>query len=109
MGTSARMALPMELKAYEKRLLEASKQGPLQSLTDQELNVNGTPMTVYPPGIAKAVRAWVRFGATPFEVRAYIVRSTPNAAGIEFSIDEKQYRCWVWGNAVRVSEEDQQR
>lgn len=35
-----------------------------------------------------------------------IDRSTSLAVGIEFTVDEKAMRCWVWGNAVTLDDAD---
>jgi len=89
-------------QSQERSILEAAKHGPLQSLTDREMDVREQPMTIYPR--PKRVRAWVRFGPDAVRVDAKLVRSTPLAAGIEFRAGEQTFRCWVWGNAVELDE-----
>lgn len=89
--------------AAHKQIADAAKTGPLQSLTDRELDLRVQPVTIYPR--PKKVRAWVRFGATAIRVDAQLVRSTPNAAGIEFKIGDQVCRCWVWGNAITLEGE----
>lgn len=84
-------------------LLAAAKHGPLQSLTDRELDRAEQPMTHYPR--PKKVHAWVRFGPEALRVQALLIRSTPTAAGIEFRAGEETFRCWVWGNAVVLHED----
>ena len=91
------------MHAAQKQITDAAKTGPLQSLTDRELDVRVQPLTIYPR--PKKVRAWVRFGPTAIRVDALLVRSTPLAAGIEFRGEDETYRCWVWGNAVSVPTE----
>lgn len=91
------------MQSNARNILEAAKHGPLQSLTDRELDAREQPMTVYPR--PKRVRAWVRFGPEAVRVDAKLVRSTPLAAGIEFRADGQTFRCWVWGNAVELAEE----
>lgn len=93
-----------EMQSQAKSILEAARRGPLQSLTDRELDAREQPMTVYPR--PKRVRAWVRFGPESVRVDAKLVRSTPLAAGIEFRAGEQTFRCWVWGNAVRLADVD---
>jgi len=100
MGTSKRLAPLYDMEAQHRAIIAASKRGPLQSLTDRELAVREQPVTIYPHGAQKRVRAWVRFGPEAIRVDAKIVRSTPLAAGIEFRAAEQTFRCWVWGNAV---------
>lgn len=93
-GTSQREADA----AVDHFLLKIARENPLQSLTEKELQLDVLPLTIYPrPLVAKA---WVRFGSIPSHVSCVIVRSTSTAAGIEFRIREKVFRCWVWGNAV---------
>ncbi|GAA1250140.1 hypothetical protein JOF42_002355 [Microbacterium phyllosphaerae] len=100
MGTSKRLAPYYDMQAQHQAILTAAKQGPLQSLSDRELGVRETPVTIYPPAAQRRVRAWVRFGLEPVCVDAKVVRSTPLAAGIEFKAGDRVFRCWVWGNAV---------
>lgn len=91
-----------DMKSQHDSILEAAKHGPLQSLTEREMDVREQPMTVYPR--PKAVRAWVRFGPESVRVDAKLMRSTPLAAGIEFRAADQTFRCWVWGNAVVLAE-----
>lgn len=100
MGTSKRLASLYDRYSEHQAILDAAKRGPLQSLTDRELDHTEHPMTIYPR--PKKVRAWVRFGPEPVRVEAKLVRSTPLAAGIEFRAGDQAFRCWVWGNAVTV-------
>lgn len=93
----------LERRSQHHAILSAAKHGPLQSLTDRELDVREQPMTIYPR--PKPVRAWVRFGAESIRVDAKLLRSTPLAAGIEFRAEEHTFRCWVWGNAVALDED----
>lgn len=92
-----------DMQSQARSILEAAKHGPLQSLTDREMDLREQPMTIYPR--PKRVSAWVRFGPESVRVDAKLVRSTPLAAGIEFRAGEQTFRCWVWGNAVQLDEE----
>lgn len=89
-----------DMKSQHDSILEAAKRGPLQSLTEREMDVREQPMTIYPR--PKAVSAWVRFGPESVRVDAKLMRSTPLAAGIEFRAGDQRFRCWVWGNAVTL-------
>lgn len=89
----------------EQSIVAAAKHGPLQSLTERELEVRDQPVTIYPWNAQRRVKAWVRFGPESIRVDAKIVRSTPLAAGIEFKAQGQTYRCWVWGNAVQLDDE----
>lgn len=105
MGTSgARLSAYRDMQSQHHAILAAAKHGPLQSLTDRELDVREQPVTIYPA--PKRVRAWVRFGPEAVRVDAKLVRSTPLAAGIEFRAEQKTFRCWVWGNAVELTVEE---
>lgn len=91
-----------DMKSQHDSILEAAKHGPLQSLTEREMDAREQPMTIYPR--PKAVHAWVRFGPESVRVDAKLMRSTPLAAGIEFRAGDQTFRCWVWGNAVVLAE-----
>lgn len=93
-----------DMQSQARSILEAAKHGPLQSLTEREMDVREQPMTIYPR--PKRVRAWVRFGPEAVRVDAKLVRSTPLAAGIEFRAEDQTFRCWVWGNAVQLEAAD---
>lgn len=99
MGTNKRHAHHYD-RLMDENIIERfiATSGPLQSLTPEELELSTTPVTIYPK--PPAVRAWVRFGAQHTRVDAKLLRSTDQAAGIEFVVKGKPYRCWVWGNAV---------
>jgi len=99
----ARLSAYRDMQSQARSVLEAAKHGPLQSLTEREMDVREQPMTIYPR--PKRVRAWVRFGPEAVRVDAKLVRSTPLAAGIEFRAEDQTFRCWVWGNAVALDEE----
>ncbi|MFJ2502530.1 hypothetical protein [Microbacterium sp. NPDC087592] len=104
MGTpGATLSAYRDMQSQARSILEAAKHGPLQSLTDREMDVREQPMTIHPR--PKRVRAWVRFGPEAVRVDAKLVRSTPLAAGIEFRAEDRTFRCWVWGNAVQLDDE----
>ncbi|MFJ4173978.1 hypothetical protein [Microbacterium sp. NPDC089696] len=100
----ARLSAALDRRSQHQSIIAAAKHGPLQSLTDRELEVRDQPMTIYPR--PKLVRAWVRFGPESIRVDAKLVRSTPLAAGIEFRAEEHTFRCWVWGNAVTLVDDE---
>lgn len=99
MGTSQREAEA----AADHFLLKIARENPLQTLTEKELDLDVTPVTIYPKPVR--AKAWVRFGAIPHHTECWIHRTTTNAAGISFTIRDKTFRCWVWGNAVSVNDE----
>lgn len=105
MGTpGATLSAYRDKQSQARSILEAAKRGPLQSLTDRELDVREQPLTIHPR--PKSVRAWVRFGPEAIRVDARLVRSSPLAAGIEFRAGDRTFRCWVWGNAITLDDVD---
>lgn len=104
MGSSKRLAPYYDMRAQHQAILAAARSGPLQSLTERELDLRQQPLTVYPHALQRRVQAWVRFGPEAVRVDARLVRSTPAAAGIEFRAGEQTFRCWIWGNAVVVDD-----
>lgn len=98
MGTSPREAEA----AADHLMLKLAREKPLQSLSADELRLDITPVTVYPEPIKAKV--WVRFGEIPARLDCRIHRTTSSAAAIEFTIRDKIFRCWVWGNAVTVDQ-----
>lgn len=92
------------MRAQHRAILAAARAGPLQSLTDRELDLRSQPLTIYPPPF-RMVRAWVRFGPEAIRVDARLMRSTPSAAGVAFRAEEQSFRCWVWGNAVELDDD----
>lgn len=91
--------------AQHRSILKAAEAGPLQSLIDRELNLRERPVTIYPRPYTK-VRAWVRFGPEAIRVEAVLLRSTPTAAGIGFKAEGQAFRCWAWGNAISIFDEE---
>lgn len=102
MGSSKRLAEHYDLRAAARAILTAAAAGPLQSLSKHELELDCQPVTTYPR--PQRVRAWVRFGPEPIRVEAALMRTTPHAAAIQFTAEDQTFRCWVWGNAVTMSE-----
>lgn len=106
MGAGERVKAANDLRAYRASVIAASKVGPLQTLTERELDLRETPVTIYPSASQPRVRAWVRFGPKAILVDARLARSTTKAAGIEFRAEGQTFRCWVWGNAVTTVDVD---
>ncbi|MCM3778799.1 hypothetical protein [Microbacterium hydrocarbonoxydans] len=104
MGSSNRLAAHFDMRAQHREILAAARSGPLQSLTEREVDLRHQPLTTYPQPYQR-VRAWVRFGPRAIRVDAKLARSTPMAAGIEFRAEETTFRCWVWGNAITLDPE----
>ncbi|MEA5053185.1 MAG: hypothetical protein VB093_07055 [Propionicimonas sp.] len=103
MGTNKRYADHYD-QLMDARILDriAATAGPLQSLTDAELELDQEPVTIAP--CPQAVRAWVRFGPTAVRVDAEACRWTERAVGIRFAIGDRELRAWVWSSAVTYEE-----
>ncbi len=80
-GSNRRYADHYDL-LMDARLLDqiAATAGPLQSLTDAELELDREPVTIAPR--PQAVQAWVRFGPTAVRVEAEACRWTERAVGV---------------------------
>lgn len=105
MGAGDRLKYSNDMRSARTSVTAASKRGPLQSLSDRELDLRNAPVTVYPHALQRKVRAWVRFGGDAVRVDAKLMRSTPMAAGIEFHGVDETFRCWVWGNAIEITDD----
>lgn len=98
MGTSRRYSEYYDRQMDIRILQRIADENPLQSLTPQERREDSLPVTRDPQ--PKPCKAWVRFGPHPMLVDAVVVVWHDIACGIQFSVGEKQLRCWVWANAV---------
>ncbi|WP_426621478.1 hypothetical protein [Microbacterium sp. As-52] len=52
-----------DMQSQARSILEAEKHGPLQSLTDREMDVREQPMAIYPHAPRRRVREAVRVDA----------------------------------------------
>lgn len=100
MGTNKRYARAIDQR-MDARIVEriAREGGPLQSLSNAELELDRLPWTRDPK--PKPVRAWVRFGPTPVLVDAEVCGWTEHAVAVRFTIAGNEFRAWVWASAVR--------
>jgi len=103
MGSNKRYASSSDAGMAAKILDRVAHDGPLQSLTPAELQLDRMPLTV-DPRPHRHVQAWVRFGTTPVQVDAIACRWTSQAVGIEFEAGGRKHRCWVWAGAVEEIE-----
>lgn len=101
MGSNRRYAVHYDRLMDDRILARTAASGPLQTLSDAELELDSEPFTRDPQ--PKPVKAWVRFGSTPALVDAEACSWTSNAVAIRFTIAEQEYRAWVWTSAVRHS------
>lgn len=99
MGTNRRYAAQVDARMDARVAQSVSAGGPLQSLSDLELQLDQVPFTRDPQ--PKSVKAWVRFGAVPLMVDAVACSWTPYAVAIRFEVAGVEYRTWVWASAVR--------
>ncbi|MFL1999511.1 hypothetical protein [Microbacterium sp. A1-JK] len=101
MGTNRRYAHVVDKRMDDRILGQVARDGELQCLTAEELELTRLPLTIDPH--PQPCRAWVRFGATAVQVDAKIDRWTPRAIGIRFMVMEREMRTWVWASAVERS------
>ena len=102
MGTNRRYADSIDARMNERVLERITRDGPLQTLTAVELQLDKLAVTTDPK--PERVRAWVRFGSTPVIVDAEACMWTENAVAIRFPANSQEYRCWVWRGAVEQSQ-----
>lgn len=103
MGTNRRYADTVDRQMSDRVLERTTAQGPLQTLTRAELQLDELPCTTDPK--PRTVRAWVRFGTTPVQVDAEACMWTSRAVALRFRVAGREYRCWVWASAVAESTE----
>ncbi|GAA1979232.1 hypothetical protein [Microbacterium pumilum] len=97
-GTSKRYSQHYDKLMDERVLQRIAAENPLQTLTPAERQQDTLPVTRDPQ--PKPCTAWVRFGPHALQVDAVVVVWNDLACGIEFTVGEKQLRCWIWANAV---------
>ena len=100
MGTNKRYAAYYDRLMDERIAERVAAKGGLQTLTPTELGLDTEPLTIAPE--PQPVRAWVRFYDTPLRVDAWACRWTSKAVGIRFEIRGREYKAWVWSNAVEA-------
>lgn len=98
MGSNRRYAAHYDRQMDKRILQRIAEENPLQSLTPEERREGALPVTRDPK--PKACKAWVRFGPHAMLVDAVVVVWNDLACGIQFTVGEKELRCWVWANAV---------
>ncbi|GAA4353202.1 hypothetical protein [Microbacterium rhizosphaerae] len=98
MGTNKRYASYYDRLGDERALASCAAKGGLQSLGERELDLAKELTTTDPE--PKPVRAWVRFYDHPINVRALACRWTSRAIEVSFVAGGKEYKTWVWSNAV---------
>lgn len=98
LGTNRRYAAHYD-RLMDDRIAETvAAKGGLQTLTPKELRLDVELLTIDPD--PKRVLAWVRFYDTPLLVSAWACRWTSKAIGIRFEIAGREFKTWVWANAV---------
>lgn len=101
MGTNRRYPSLGPQLAEQRELREAAKVGPLQSLTDAQIGLGRSVVSIVPDGVEMWARAWLRFGTVDVRATVRVRRWTPTAVGVEVETPEEQIlRCWVWQGAV---------
>lgn len=78
---------------------EMIMRGAPQTLSDDELELDASPLTK--PPIPIPARAWVRYGYQPIRIDVEVVAWTPNAVAVRWRTAKgEQHRAWVWASAV---------
>lgn len=85
--------------ADERELREATKRGPLRSLTAQQVALHANPLTIAPDQSRIFARAWLRFGDADVRATVRVLRWTNNAVGVGLAVDGQELRCWLWHGA----------
>lgn len=100
MGTNKRYPDAGAQQAQDRRLQEASAAGPLQTLTPEQLQLTTRVISIAPEQPDMHALAWVRFGDADVRAPVVVKRWTPDAVGVEISLEGETLRCWVWQGAV---------
>ena len=87
-------------RSQQRRLLEATRRGPLQSLSDEQLQLGARVVSLAPERSPMWALAWLRFGDTQVRCTVQVKRWTADAVGVELVVGEELLRCWVWQGAV---------
>lgn len=100
MGSNRRYPQLGPQLAEERELREARRSGPLQSLSDAQLRLGRTVVSIVPDGTQLWARAWLRFGTKDVRACVRVMRWTSDAVGVEVEVAGERLRCWVWQGAV---------
>lgn len=100
-GTNKRYSTGVDRMMNDRVLQRIAADHTLQTLTDQELRKDSLPVTRDPQ--PQPCRAWVRFGPLAVQVDAVVVVWNDLACGIQFTVADKDMRCWVWANAITAA------
>lgn len=101
MGTNKRYPNLTPERAEERELREASKQGPLQTLSADQLRLQSRVISLAPERTRMWGLAWLRFGNVDVRTTVLVKRWTDDAVGVEVDVDGKQLRCWIWQGACQ--------
>lgn len=101
MGTNKRYPNITPQRAEERELREASKQGQLHTLSDEQLRLYSQVVSIAPTRRALWGLAWLRFGSVDVRCSVKILRWTADAVGVEVDVDGTPQRCWIWQGACQ--------
>lgn len=101
MGTNKRYP-HMSMQRLEQSQLRAARQhGPLHLLSPEQLRLDRCPVTIVPDREKVWGLAWLRFGDTDVQCTVQVRRWTQDAVGVEVTLDDDVFRCWVWQGACQ--------
>lgn len=101
MGTNKRYPNITPQRAEERELREASKRGPLQTLSTDQLRLQSQVISIAPDRTRIWGLAWLRFGGTDVRCTVLVKRWTADAVGVEVDVEGEQLRCWIWQGACQ--------
>lgn len=99
-GTNRRYPDAGAQRARERRLQDAREQGPLRTLTEEQLQLTTRVVSIAPERGPMWAWAWLQFGDTHIRCTVLVRRWTADAVGIELEVGADRLRCWVWQGAV---------
>lgn len=103
MGTNRRYPGLSAQLGEQRELREARARGQLQSLTEEQLRLHSTVVSIVPADMQMWALAWLKFGGSDVRVTVRVCRWTADAVGVEVEIPDSEERlhCWVWQGAVK--------
>ncbi|GHE06883.1 hypothetical protein [Klenkia taihuensis] len=100
-GTNRRYPDAGARRGQERRLQEIRLQGRLQSLTEEQLDLDNQAVSIAPERATMWGLAWLRFGDADIRCPVRVRRWTDDAVGVEVDVGTETLRCWVWQGAVQ--------
>lgn len=100
MGTNKRYPNLGPQLAEQRELREARRRGPLHTLTDEQIALHRSIVSIPPERVTMWALAWIHFGDTAVRCTVRMLRWTDDAVNVEVELADEALRCWVWRGAV---------